>query len=243
MAADPPDPDIRLELDPPLARLVLARPAQRNAMSVSMLRRATAAVEQVGADDRIRALVVSGEGPDFCAGEDVRGFDFPDEATARDFLSAPFDCFAALEAMTKPVFVAVHGHALGFGAEILLVADGVVAAPEAVIGFAEIDHGVIPAVLLSRGLASIRRRRASWLALTGARISAAAAMEHGLVHAVDADPIAAAEALARIAAGWSPAAVRLVETLMAEDVGADYERATDFMPPVLANMPPVGVHP
>jgi len=227
---------VRLELEPPLARLVLDRDEKRNAVSLPMLGTMKAALAEVADNPEVRALVLFGEGRSFSAGEDVRGFDFPDIMTAAKFLDGPLDFFTALENLPKPVVIAVHGHAFGFGSEALLVADAVYTSPDAVFGFAEIDHGAVPSVLVTRGLNVVFRRRALDLALSGRRIDANAALEARLVHAVVNDPVAAAEAAARQMAAWSPEAVALVKGLLGHGAAEDHARAKEFMPKVLTQV-------
>jgi enoyl-CoA hydratase/carnithine racemase len=232
----PDSPGLRFELEPPLARVVIDRDEKRNAVSLPMLLAMRRFVEEVAADERVRAVVLCGEGRGFCAGEDVRGFEFPDVETAERFLSGPLDLFTALERLPKPVCVAVHGFAFGFGSEVLLVADSVHAAPGTVLGFAEIDHGLVPSVLVTRGLDVAFRRRVLDLALTGRRIGVEEALEAGLVHELADDPRAAAEAAAREMAEWTPESVALVKALLGSGAADDHARAREFMPPVLTQV-------
>ena len=227
---------IRFELEPPLARLILDRDEKRNAVSQAMLKIMKQSVAEVADNPDIRVLVISGIGKDFCAGEDVRGFDFPNATFVPRFLDGPLDFFNAIETMNKPVVVAVHGHALGFGSEILLVADGVFSSPDAVFGFAEIDHGAVPSVAVTRGLDVIFRRRVLELALTGRRFNANTAIEAHLVHAMADNPIEAADQAAIQMAAWSPDSVSLIKSLLAHDAPDDHDRAREFMIPVLTQV-------
>lgn len=233
-----PPAGLRIEIEPPLARLVLDRDEKRNAVSQSMLAVMTAFVHEVRDDPSLGALVLCGSGRAFCAGEDVGGFEFPDAETAVGFLAGPLDFFTAVETLPKPVVVAVHGAALGFGSEVLLVADGVYAGPESTFGFAEIDHAAVPSVLVTRGLDVVFRRRALDLALTGRRIGVTEAREMRLVHEVVDDPRRAAEAAARQMAEWSPAAVAVIKDRLGRQAADDHDRARQFMPAVLMQVEP-----
>lgn len=226
-------PGIRLELDPPLAWLFFSRPEKRNAADQTMLRAMRQAVAEVAADPDLRSLVLAGDDPDFCAGEDVRGFEFITARDATAFLEAPMGLIRDLEALEKPVVIAVQGNALGLGSELLVVADYVCASPAAQFGFAEIDHGAVPATLLVRGLDTVGRRRGTWLALSGDRIGVDAAVEARLVHEVSDDPIGQAETAAREMSSWSPAAVRLVKVVTGADANDEVDRAREFLPAVL----------
>jgi enoyl-CoA hydratase/carnithine racemase len=193
-------------------------------------------VEEIAENDDVRALVLAGEGKGFCAGEDVRGFEFPDIETAERFLDGPLGLFTALELLPKPVCVAVHGFAFGFGSEVLLVADSVHAAPGTLFGFAEIDHGLVPSVLMTRGLDVVFRRRAVDLALTGRRFDAAEALALRLVHEVNDDPRTAAESAAREMSRWPAEPVALVQGTLGSRVVDDHARAREFMPEVLTQV-------
>jgi enoyl-CoA hydratase len=224
---------LRFELEPPLARIVIDRDGKRNAVSLPMLEAMRLFVDEIAGNDEVRALVLAGEGRGFCAGEDVRGFDFPDVETAERFLAGPLDLFVALERLPKPLVVAVHGFAFGFGSEVLLVADSVHAAPGTVLGFAEIDHGLVPSVLVTRGLDVAFRRRVLDLALTGRRIGVEEALGARIIHEIVDDPRAAAEAAALEMAEWSPESVALVKGMLGSGAVDDHARALEFMPPVL----------
>jgi enoyl-CoA hydratase/carnithine racemase len=230
--------NVRIELEPPIGRIVLDRAAKRNAVSQPMLAVMTDAVREFAAVDAIRAVVIAGDGPDFCAGEDVRGFDFPDHEKCAAFLDGPLGFFTVLEELFKPVVVGVHGHALGFGSEILLAADTVVADPASTFGFAEIDHGAVPSVLVTRGLDTVFRRRVLALALTGARIGVDLAISARLVHVVADDSRAEAERLAAEQSQWSPASVATIKAVLGAGAADDHDTARDFMPPVLMAVAP-----
>ncbi|MFV0315887.1 MAG: enoyl-CoA hydratase-related protein [Microthrixaceae bacterium] len=229
---------IRVESEAPVGRIVLDRDDKRNAVSQPMLATMTAAVAEFATDDTIRAVIIKGEGRDFCAGEDVRGFEFPDDATAEAFLEGPLGFFTALEQVPKPVLIAVHGNALGFGSEVLIAADTVVASPDARFGFAEIDHGAVPSVLVTRGLDVAFRRRALRFALSGERFDTPEAVQARLVHEVDGDPDERVEILAAQQALHSPEALRVIKALLGAEVVDGHSRAKEFMPRVLTEVSP-----
>lgn len=235
---DRPFAAVRVEVEPPILRIVLDRDEKRNAVSQPMLKRMTGAIAEAGERDDVRAVILAAEGRDFCAGEDVGGFEFPDTETARRFLDGPFDFFTAVEQLPKPVIAAVSGHALGFGSEVLLAVDSVYASPDATFGFAEIDHGAVPSVLVTRGIDCVFARRAAFMALSGRRLPTDAAVDARLVHRVADDPRAAAEEAATRVSGYSRGSVALVKTLLGADAAEDHDRARDFMPPVLQQVRP-----
>ena len=165
----------------------LNRPEVRNAFDDATIRELTWWAESVSSDRAIRAVVISGTGPVFCAGADVRWMakmvNYSQEENLEDAGLAG-RLFLLLDRLPMPVIGRVHGAALGGGAGLCAVCDIVVAADDTVFGFTEVKLGIIPAVIAPFVLAKIGRSAARELFLTGARFSASRAQEIGLVHTV-----------------------------------------------------------
>jgi methylglutaconyl-CoA hydratase len=165
----------------------LNRPDVRNAFDDTTIRELTWWAESVSSDRTIRAIVISGSGPVFCSGADVRWMakmvNYSQEENLEDAGIAG-RLFLLLDRLPIPLIGRVHGAALGGGAGLCAVCDVVVAADDTVFGFTEVKLGIIPAVIAPFVLAKIGRSAARELFLTGARFSAARAREIGLVHAV-----------------------------------------------------------
>jgi methylglutaconyl-CoA hydratase len=165
----------------------LNRPEVRNAFDDATIRELTWWAESVSSDRSIRAVVISGVGPVFCAGADVRWMakmvNYTQEENLEDAGIAG-RLFLLLDRLPMPLIGRVHGAALGGGAGLCAVCDIVVAADDTVFGFTEVKLGIIPAVIAPFVLAKIGRSAARELFLTGARFSAVRAREIGLVHAV-----------------------------------------------------------
>jgi len=182
------------------------------------------------------AYVLTGDGRDFSAGDDVGMFRFADRAAASAFLVEVTRLFALVEAVPRPVVAAVTGYALGFGFELALVSDAVVATPDAVFGLPEITHGAVPPNALGRGVDVLGRGWVRHLALSGRRtLSGTEAHEAGLVAELHPaqDLVAAAVALARdLAAAPDFAAGKLLLTLDAERA---YRTGLLVMPAIMAS--------
>jgi methylglutaconyl-CoA hydratase len=165
----------------------LNRPEVRNAFDDATIRELTWWAESVSSDRSIRAVVISGAGPVFCSGADVRWMakmvDYTQEENLEDAGIAG-RLFLMLDRLPMPLIGRIHGAALGGGAGLCAVCDIVVAADDTVFGFTEVKLGIIPAVIAPFVLAKIGRSAARELFLTGARFSAVRAREIGLVHAV-----------------------------------------------------------
>ncbi len=187
----------------------LNRPKARNAVNGDLATGVEAALDDFEADDAIQAVVITGNGPTFCAGADLKliaAGKGAEMATAKGN-------FAGLvrRNFPKPIIAAVNGPAFAGGFEIVLACDLVVAAEEAQFGIPEVKRGLFAAAgALIRLPKRIPLALATELAITGDPISAERAMQLGLVSRVVplADVVdAALELAARIAAN-GPLAVQ-----------------------------------
>ena len=167
--------------------VVLNRPAVRNACNEHAIRELTWWAESAARDRELRVGVLSGIGPVFCAGADVKWMSRMIGFTQQENIEDATEMgrmFQALDRLPIPLIGRVHGAALGGGAGLCAVCDVVVAADDAVFGFTEVKLGIIPAVISPFVLVKIGRSAARELFLTGARFSAKRAQAIGLAHAV-----------------------------------------------------------
>jgi methylglutaconyl-CoA hydratase len=167
--------------------VTLNRPGVRNAFNEQSIAELTAWAERAAADSGLRAAVIAGAGPAFCAGADLAWMakmaGFSREDNLRDARAAA-SMFAAIDRLPIPVIAQIHGAALGGGAGLAAVADVAVAADDATFGFTEVKLGLIPAVIAPYVVAKIGQSAARELFVTGRRFDAAHARDIGLVHAV-----------------------------------------------------------
>ena len=188
------------------------------------------------ADDNVDIVILTGTGPRaFCAGVDFDAFEVRHAGDAIDWAEDCQRVFAAVERMRKPVVAAVNGLAFGFGAEIAMVCDVTLAADNAVFGMLEIRHGLLPAVLVTRGRDMVGRKVISYLAMTGDQFSAAEAKEYGLVNKVVPAERLMEEALAvaRRIQRNSPLGVQTVKRLLNQDGERHSSAVAGFLPPLL----------
>jgi crotonobetainyl-CoA hydratase len=214
----PPDaqPAVRIERCGPGGRILLAtinRSAARNAVNLDVALGLGDALEEAEHDRDIWAVVVTGAGDKaFCAGADLK-------AAARGEPRKPDDPVRAAwgfagyvsHPISKPTVAAVNGVALGGGTEICLASDLVIAADTASFGLPEVTRGIYAAGGGAFRLpAQIPRKIAMEMILTGEPISAARALEVGLVNRVvpQADVVAAALGLAERIIANAPLAVQ-----------------------------------
>ena len=207
---------LRVERDGELLRVTLARPERRNAFDAALISELAEAFVDVG---RVRAVLLSGEGPTFCAGADVdwmrSAADLDYEGNLRD-ANGLRHMLEAIDRCPAPVVCRVQGQALGGGAGLVACADVVVAAEDAVFAFSEVKLGIIPAVVSPFVLAKIGPGAARRYFVTGERFDAQTALRIGLVHEVAADLDGAVERL--LAELWSagPKAARAAKKLVLE---------------------------
>ena len=178
---------LRIERDGEVLRVTLARPDSRNAFDAALIAELSEAFVDVGT---ARAVVLSGDGPSFCAGADVAWMrasaDLDRETNVAD-ANALRRMLEAIDACPAPVVAVVHGHALGGGVGLVAVADIVLADPATVFAFSEVKLGIVPAVISPYALRRIGESAARRYFVTGERFDAETALRIGLVHEVTSD--------------------------------------------------------
>jgi enoyl-CoA hydratase/carnithine racemase len=165
--------------------VTLNRPAVRNAFNTAMRDGLVGAFQVALADPSIEEVHLRGAGPSFCSGGDLSEFgSFPDPVVAHLVRStrSPAATLAAGAARTT---AHVHGASVGAGIELAAIARRVLAADDAYFLLPEVGMGLVPG---AGGTASIPRRigrqRTAFMALSGARVELATALEWGLVDGV-----------------------------------------------------------
>ena len=217
---DPEGPPLRVDVgDDGVAHFVLSRPEKRNALNGALVEALLQALASTAADSRVRVVLLSGAGSDFCSGADLaeleRIADLGVEASLAD-ATRMGDLFRAMRRHPRPVVAAVHGRALAGGAGLATACDLVVAEEGAQFGFPEVHLGFVPAMVMTMLRRKVTEGQAFDLAVRGDRIPAAEAHRLGLVQAVlPADGFeAAARAWAAELARRPATAVELTKRLL-----------------------------
>ena len=198
-----------------ITTLTLDSPANRNALSSTLLRDLLDGLAGAVADPAVRVVVLSHTGPVFCSGADLR-----ETAEARENGRVPAellaDVLAALWEYPKPVIARVAGPARAGGLGLIAAADIAVCTREATFAFSEVRLGVIPAVISSTVLPRLAPRAAAELYLTGEVFDGVRAAEIGLVtKAVETDGLdATVTAYARALALGGPLALAGTKQLL-----------------------------
>ena len=167
-----------------VAILTLDRPDKRNAMSRLMIDELAEAAARLGADDAVRAVVLTAEGEHFCAGGDLRWMReqmAADADTRAEGARALAGMLGAIDALPKPVIGRVQGPAFGGGLGLIAVCDAAVAIQGAEFGLTETRLGLVPATIGPYVVARIGPAAARRVFMSGRRFDAREAVEFGLI--------------------------------------------------------------
>jgi len=202
---------------PAVALVTLSRADKHNGLDAPMFQALIDAGNHVRGDSSIRAVVLSGEGPSFCAGLDFKSVMVGGPKVRQILLERPAETLANVaqrcawvwQEVEVPVIAAIHGVAYGGGCQIALAADIRLATPDARLSVMEIKWGLIPDMSITQTLFRlVRPDIAKELMWTGRKVGATEAAELGLVTRICEDPRAEAVAMAQLIATKNPLAVR-----------------------------------
>jgi enoyl-CoA hydratase len=211
----------------PVRTVTVNRPDKLNALNRETLTELKVAFAAARDDDAVRVVVLTGAGPKaFVAGADIGEFASASPAQALAFSRHGQELMSAIERLGKPSIARINGFALGGGLELALACSLRIAAAGAKLGLPEINLGILPGFGgTQRTLRLAGRAAALELALTGAPVTAARALEIGLVNrVVEADALdAEVDALAAQLAASAPHALRAIldAVLVGGEAGLD----------------------
>lgn len=210
----------------PVCVLTLNRPDRRNALSLALRAHLRDQLDRIAVESRVRAVVLTGEGPVFCSGMDLKEaldeVDSPEgERRAIASMQEYADLVQRIHTFPKAMIAAINGDALAGGAGLAMACDLAVMADGARIGFPEILRGLVPAVVMYDLTRLVGGRRTRQLLLSGEPIDSATAHQWGLVNMVVELESCLAEAI-RLADRLShggPAALATIKRLLDETDG------------------------
>lgn len=222
------------EKDFPVTAVVsLIRPERRNAMDDNTLRELADVFSRVGRLENVRAVIVRGEGPDFCAGADIdwmRRAGQLSPAQGRKDAKLLADMCLAVDSCPVPVIARVHGAVYGGGLGLAAACDVVVAADNAKMCFSECRLGILPAVVSCFVVPKIGSSAARRYYLTSEVFDMQAARDIGLVH-IAAPPReldAHVEAVVGSILRNGPKAVRQAKAVLRRLPGMPLDKALKF---------------
>lgn len=208
---------LQIEADGPVLRVTLDRPDVRNAFNDELIAALSNVFETLA--PAVRAVVLAGNGPGFCAGGDLewmrKAAAYTEEENKRDAMRLA-RLFKNVAECPAVVIAKVHGAAFGGGCGLVAAADVAVAAQDAKFAFSEVKLGLIPATISAFVIPKIGRGHARALFATGEPFDASYAQRIGLVHEVapleDLDAVVGRKLKHVLAAG--PEAVRASKKLV-----------------------------
>ncbi len=224
---------IRLEIDPPLAEIVLIRSKVHNAISSQMIQEILAALHFVEESRGARVLIIHGEGPSFCAGadltelEDLQHADYEGNLKAGRELAA---LFGSLYSFPKATVAAVHGACVAGGCGLATACDLVIADADAHFRYSEASIGFVAAIVSIFLVRSVGEKHARELLLTARRVPADEALRIGLVNEVSERGacLERARGIARGIALNSPSAIRHAKEVLTAVQVMGLEEALKF---------------
>lgn len=224
---------LKLSLEANLALLTLSRPEKRNALSPQLIEELLAALDAVETANAMRVLIVTGEGPAFCAGMDLeylKGLAGQSEEQNRADARRTVRMFRRLWSFPKPLITAVNGSAMAGGCGIATLGDFTLASEEANFGYTEVRVGFMPALISAFLQMQVGEKVTRDLLLSGRILSAAEAQALGLVTRVvtQAQLLPAARELAAELMASSPGALHATKRLLLQCSQAELIRRLEL---------------
>jgi enoyl-CoA hydratase len=204
--------NILVDRDGPVVQMTLNRPKVLNALNRALFAELDAALDVIGGDASVRAVILTGSGEKaFAAGADIQELAAVSGIEGQRLALEGQRVFSKMETLGVPVIAAVNGFALGGGCELAMAATIRIASETAKLGQPEVKLGLLPGYGGTQRLPRLVGKGAALkLLLTGEMISAAEALRIGLVDEVvpAGELMPRAKALAAAIAGMAPIAVR-----------------------------------
>ena len=187
---------IKFENEEGIGIIVLNKPERMNALTIDLISELSTLIDDISQDDKIGAVILTGNKKAFCAGADIAELSKIASTTkAHAFFAGINSLFNKIETLEKPVIAAVSGFALGGGCELTLACDFRIAANNAIFGLPEIKLGLIPgAGGIQRLPCIIGMTKAKEILYSGESINAKEALKIGLVTKLVRDELLMGEA-------------------------------------------------
>jgi enoyl-CoA hydratase/carnithine racemase len=216
----------------PVRVLTMNRPDKRNALNFALTEALLEGLRAADADASVGSIVLTGAGPAFCAGADLSEFKDLTPANAplverRAELTK--ELHAIFSRLSKPVVSAINGAAMGGGAGLALAGDVAVMAATARLGYPEVKHGIVAAIVMANLVRNAGRKAAFELVAAGEPVDAARALALGMVNRVAAPEqlLPDALALAEKFAGVERDAMAATKALFYRVFDLPFEQALD----------------
>jgi enoyl-CoA hydratase/carnithine racemase len=228
--------NVEITREGPIAIVTLNRPERRNALSLEMMLDLIAALEEIGRNREIRAVILAASGKVFCSGHDLAQMSGRDINEYRRIFDVCTRLMEKLQSIPQPVIAEVQGIATAAGCQLVATCDLAIASEEAAFATPGVKIGLFcttPMVALTR---AIGRKRAMQMLLTGEMVPARAAAEWGLINqAVPAAELqSAARGLAEKVAGASSIVVEIGKQAFYTQIDLDQQKAYAYAREVMS---------
>ena len=224
------EPVVISKIEDSVAWITLNRPDKRNALNDEVIAALDFALRQAESSEAVRAVVISGVGPDFCSGADLAALQKISQATVaenQEDARSLMELFQLIRRLRIPVIAAVRGRALAGGCGLATACDIVLASDSARFGYPEIKIGFVPAIVTTILRRNISEKRAFELIVRGDEIQAEVAERIGLINRVIRDDVFAEEIknYVRSFARVSKSAATLTKQLLYQIDGMAFDEA------------------
>ncbi|HXE05335.1 MAG TPA: enoyl-CoA hydratase [Bryobacteraceae bacterium] len=175
---------LKLTFERATAIVTLERPAQRNALSLALMREVIECLGELERNKEARAIILAAAGPAFCAGHDLREMTGLGRDAYREIFAGCTEMMTKIQSVPQPVIAEVQGMATAAGCQLVATCDLAIASQRATFATPGVRIGMFcstPMVAVSRALG---RKRALEMLLTGDAIDAWTAADWGLVNRV-----------------------------------------------------------
>ncbi len=170
--------------------LSLNRPEKRNALNDALVNALKDALREANRDENLNAIIIRGEGKDFCSGADLSALQKISESDVMENLADAeglLELFALMRKVKVPVIASVHGRALAGGCGLATACDIVLASESAMFGYPEVKIGFVPAMVIAILRRNLSEKIAFELITQGFSFSADEAYDFGLINRVFED--------------------------------------------------------
>ncbi len=224
--------DVQVEKRGATAWVTLQREAVRNALSLAVNLRLSELAHELEQDDEIRAIVITGAGDKaFCAGADLKERKGIPASESSPYINAIAGAINGWGEIRKPTIAAMNGSAYGGGLELAMACDFRILVEGAELGLTEVRLGIMPGAGGTQRLPRlVGEARAKEMILLGRKITAARALEYGLVNQVvpRADLLATVEGMLAELAGCAPMSVTQAKSAIENGYGKPLTDALDL---------------
>lgn len=227
--------ELLIEVSGRVARLTLNRPDRRNALSLALLQQLAAALADIANTSSVQVVVLAAQGPVFCSGHDLSEMTGLSHHQYHDLFALCSGVMQQLRGLPQPVVARVQGTATAAGCQLVAACDLAVAAETATFATPGVKIGLFCATPMVPLVRAVPAKVALEMLLTGEPISAARALQVGLVNrTAPADRLdATLDELIEPILSASPMVIRLGKAAFYDQLSlaepAAYDRATDMM--------------